>query len=185
MRISKLCFFLAASCLMTACEPSPREAAEMFCRDLEAGGWRECGQLMTRELRREIECESKGWPRLLFAVSYYTDSRKCRLLKYETREGKAHTLISYSWRFTRAPMPGNVLLDLVWLPTNGCWRIENIFASSHFDMLLPVTTNSPPDIREKAHLSSCGLVYQKPYREAESWQSLGRALEGYVKTLYE
>ena len=36
MRISKLCFFLAASCLMTACEPSPREAAEMFCRDLEA-----------------------------------------------------------------------------------------------------------------------------------------------------
>lgn len=185
MRIPKFCFFLALSWLLSACEPSPKEAAEIFCRDLESGSWSECGRFMTPELRKEMESESKNWPKLRFAVSYYTDGKECRLLKYETKEGKAHTLISYSWRFSRAPMPGSVLLDLVWRPADGCWRIEDIFASSHFDMLMPVTSNSPPEALEKAHLSSCGLIYQQPYRETESWQSLGKALEGYLKTLYE
>ena len=185
MRIIRIGLFLTAAWLLSGCEPSPKEAAEIFCRDLEAGNWEKCGQLMTPELREAFKKECRNWPVLCFAQAYYSDKFKCRFLKYETKLGQAHTLIGYSWTWNRAPVPGNVMLDLIWRPTNGCWRIEDIFASSHFDMLLPVKTNSPPELKEKALLTGCGLRYQKAYRENESWQDLGKALEDYLTTWYK
>jgi hypothetical protein len=185
MRILKFCLLLPAAWLLCACEPSPREAAEIFCRELEAGNWGACGRLMTPELREDLKEESRGWPILLFAQSYYSDEIKCRLLKYETKNGRAHTLVNYSWRWNRVPMPGSVILDLVWRPTNGCWRVENVYATSHFDLLLPVTGETPPELRAQARLTGCGLRYQKPCRDSLGWRELGKTLEDYLATWYE
>ena len=185
MRTLQFCLLLPAAWLLCACEPSPREAAEIFCRDLEKGDWQSCARLMTPELRASVAKAFESWPLLRFSMSYYTDEKKCEFLRYETRDGKAHTLVSYSWRFAKAPVPGSVFLDLVWRPADERWRIEDIYASSHFDMLLPVTAATPPEAAEKAHFSSSGFSYTIPYRGDEDWQSLGGVLENYLKNWYE
>jgi hypothetical protein len=67
---------------------------------------------------------------------------------------------------------------------DGKWRIENIYATSHWDMLLPVAENSPESVLSKAHLSTCGLRYHEPYRGSDSWDELGSKMEKYLETWY-
>ena len=184
MTAIRLASLLLAVIFLTACEPSPKEATELFLTDLKAGNWKGCASFFTPELKAAFEKEAENWPVLAFAQSYYSDSVNCSFLKYETKEGKAHTVISYAWRWTRAPMPNSVVLDLVWRPMDGKWRIENIFASSHWDMLLPADKNSPESVLGRAHPSTCGLRYQEPYCGDDSWEELGLKMEKYLETLY-
>ncbi|MBR5946934.1 hypothetical protein IKZ80_07605 [bacterium] len=185
MKAMRLTGLLAAALILTACEPSPKEAAELFVYDLKAGNWKGCASFFTPELREAFAKESESWPILAFAQTFYTDGVNCEFLKYETKEGKAHTLISYTWRWLRVPIvPGSVYFDLVWRPMDGKWRIENIYATSHWDMLPLVCADSPKEIINKAQPTTCGLRYVKPYRESESWESLGRTTEQYLETWY-
>ena len=184
MTAIRLASLILAVIFLTACEPSPKEATELFISDLKAGNWKSCASFFTPELRAAFEKEAENWPVLAFAQSYYSDSVNCSFLKYETKEGKAHTVVSYTWRWTRAPMPSSVILDLIWRPMDGKWRIENIYATSHWDMLLPVAENSPESVLSKAHLSTCGLRYHEPYRGSDSWDELGSKMEKYLETWY-
>ena len=185
MKAIHLASLFAAALLLTACEPSPKEATELFISDLRAGNWQSCASFMTPELKEAFAKEVKNWPVLAFAQTFYTDSVRCEFLKYETKEGKAHTLVSYSWRWLRMPIyPGNIIFDIIWQPKDGKWRIENIFATSHWEMLSLVDKNSPPEVLEKAHPTTCGLRCIKSYRESESWDKLGLTLEKYLETWY-
>ena len=171
MNFIRFCGLASLAVLLSACEPSPKEAAALFCDDLKAGSFRELLMYMTPELRDSMRSESAKWPVLAFAQSYYVDEVRCEPIKYETKEGKAHTLVSYSWRWTRTPLPNNVIFDLVWDLTDKGWRIENVYASSHWDMLLPEEPGS-------------AKLAQTPYREHESWDKLAQKMETYLETWY-
>ena len=171
MKFIRFCGLVSLVALLSACEPSPKEATALFCDDLKAGSFKELLMYMTPELRDSIRSESVKCPVLAFAQSYYSDETRCEFLKYETRDGKAHTLVSYFWRWTRTPLPNNVVFDLVWRLTDKGWRIENIYASSHWDMLLPEEPGS-------------AKLAPMPYREHESWEKLAQKMETYLETWY-
>lgn len=185
MKVMRLAGLFAAALLLTACEPSPKEATELFISDLKAGNWKSCASFFTPELKEAFAKEAENWPVLVFAQTYYADSVNCEFLKYETKEGKAHALISYTWRWLRVPLvPGTIMLDIVWRPMGGKWRIENIYATSHWDMLLPAGPDTPPELLGKAKPTNFGLRYVMQYTKSESWDSLGSTIEKYLETWY-
>ena len=67
MTATRLASLILAVIFLTACEPSPKEATELFISDLKAGNWKSCASFFTPELKEAFTKEAENWPVLAFA----------------------------------------------------------------------------------------------------------------------
>lgn len=176
---------LVLTLLLAACEPGPQEAAVLFARDFAARDWEGCARWLTPELRERVERKLPEWPIATFATSYYLDTNACTYLKYVTRQNKAHTILRWTWKWSRLPFTnGNSVLDLRWEREGGRWRISDISLNSHWAMFLPAAAATNDLERQEVRPTPYGPRFPRIYSRGEDWDSFGDSMEEYLATWY-